>query len=73
MKAKVLHLKQAVTIPGTKILGAVSIVPEKYPTAKMQVGDHGVVISDNGIHTFVPMSNVLSIILDNEEFDGRSE
>lgn len=73
MKAKVLHLKQAITIPGTKILGAVSILPEKHPTAVMEVGDHGVLIKDHGIDTFVPMGNVLSIILSDEEESGRSK
>lgn len=65
-----LHLKQAVTIPGTKILGAVSILPEKYPTAKMEVGDTGVTITDNNITAFVPMGNVLSIILTDEADNG---
>lgn len=66
MKAKAVHLKQSITIPGTKILGTVSILPEKHPTAKIEVGDLGITVTENNISGFIPMENVLVIILDNE-------
>lgn len=73
MKARAVHLKQSITVPGTKILGAVSILPEKHPTAKLTVGDFGVVVEENGISAFIPMSNVQVIVLANEEKSGRSK
>lgn len=73
MKARALHLKQSVTIPGTRILGTVSILPEKHPAAKITVGETGVTVEENGISAFIPMSNVQVIILANEEESGRSK
>lgn len=63
MRAKALQLNHAITIPGTNILGAISILPEKHPQAVMNVGDHGVTVDSHGITFFIPMSNVQSIIL----------
>lgn len=73
MKAKAIHLKQSVTVPGTRILGTVSILPEKHPTAKLTVGDLGVTVEENGVSAFIPMSNVQVIILAKEEQGGRSK
>ena len=73
MKAKAIHLKQSITVPGTRILGTVSILPEKHPTAKLTVGDLGVTVEENGISAFIPMSNVQVIILETEGKSGRSE
>lgn len=73
MKAKAVHLKQSVTIPGTKILGTVSILPEKHPTAKLVVGDFGITVEENGVSAFIPMSNVQVIVLANEDESGRSK
>lgn len=73
MKAKAVHLKQSVTIPGTRILGTVSILPEKHPTAKLTVGDLGVTVEENGVSAFIPMSNIQVIVLGNEEESGRSK
>lgn len=67
MKAKAVHLKQSVTIPGTRILGTVSILPEKHPTAVIRVEDLGVTVTENNVSGFIPMENILVIILDNEE------
>lgn len=73
MKAKAVHLKQSVTIPGTRILGTVSILPEKHPTAVITVEDLGVTVTENNISGFIPMNNVLVIVLADEEKDGRSK
>lgn len=66
MKAKAVHFKQSVTVPGTKILGTVSVLPEKHPNVKIEVGDLGIVVEENGISAFIPMSNIQLIILANE-------
>lgn len=73
MKVKAVHLKQSVTIPGTRILGTVAILPEKHPTAKLSIGDLGINVEENGISAFIPMSNVQVVILANEEESGRSK
>lgn len=73
MKAKAVHLKQSVTVPGTRILGTVSILPEKHPTAVLTVEDAGVTVEENGITAFIPMSNIQVIVLANEKNSGRSK
>ena len=63
MRARAIQLNHAITIPGTNILGAISILPEKHPKAVMMVGDHGVTVESHDITFFIPMSNIHSIIL----------
>jgi hypothetical protein len=72
MRAKSVQLKEAVTIPGTKILGEMSIQPEKHPDAVISVSDSGVVVKSGTIVGFIPFSNIKSIVLQ-EEDNGRSE
>ena len=73
MKAKSVQLSQAVTIPGTKILGEISIHPEKHPDANLTVSSDGVVVESQGITALIPLSNVKSIILQSAEENGRSK
>lgn len=73
MKAKSVQLSQAVTIPGTKILGEMSIQPEKHPDANLTVSSDGVVVQSNGILALIPLSNVKSIVLESDQDNGRSK
>jgi hypothetical protein len=73
MKAKSVQLSQAVTIPGTKILGEMSIQPEKHPDANLTVSSDGVIVESHGITALIPLSNVKSIVLQSSEENGRSK
>lgn len=73
MKAKYVQLVQAVTIPGTRILGDMSIQPDKHPEAELSVASTGVNVKSNGVLAFIPFSNIKSIILVQEAEDGRSK
>lgn len=73
MKAKSVQLSQAVTIPGTKILGEISIQPEKHPDTNLTVSADGVIVESQGITALIPLSNVKSIILHSGEESGRSK
>lgn len=72
MRAKYIQLAQAVTIPGTRILGDMSIQPEKHPEAVLTVQEFGVSVKSCGISAFIPFSNIKSIILQDED-NGRSK
>lgn len=73
MKAKSVQLSQAVTIPGTKILGEISIQPEKHPDTNLTVSSDGVIVESQGITALIPLSNVKSIILQAGDENGRSK
>jgi hypothetical protein len=73
MKAKSVQLKEAVTIPGTKILGEMSIQPEKHPSADLTISAEGILVQDQGVVALIPLSNVKSIVLQAESSNGRSE
>jgi len=73
MRAKSVQLSQAVTIPGTKILGEISIQVDKHPDAQLTVSTDGVIVESHGITALIPLSNVKSIVLQPETKNGRSE
>lgn len=73
MKAKSVQLSQAITIPGTRVLGDTSIHPEKHPETELTVIGEFLEVKSNGITALVPFNNIKAIILKDEAINGRSK
>lgn len=67
VRIKALYLHQAITIPGTTVLGTATIIPEKNPNVVMTwEGDH-ILISERSIESMVPHANVAHALKMKEE------
>lgn len=62
MTPKTVQLTRAITIPGTKLLGAISIQPLKHPEAVMTITPEGLLVEQGDIIALVPFSNIDLII-----------
>lgn len=59
-KVKSCYLHQAITIPGTRISGYNSLVPEKLPSTRMEWDGEQLFIFDGEVEAFIPAANVAS-------------
>lgn len=66
-KISALYLHQAITIPGTTILGTPTIIFKKHPLAKMTWEDDHILICEKGIEAMIPLAAVATAIRDKEE------
>jgi|LakMenEpi12Oct12_1017442.scaffolds.fasta_scaffold00017_15 hypothetical protein len=73
MKVKSVEIINAITIPGTSVLGAISIFPEKHPDVSLSLESNGVLVESRGISAIIPLTNIKSVILAPEVQSGRSK
>ncbi|NDG26429.1 MAG: hypothetical protein EB120_04540 [Proteobacteria bacterium] len=69
MKIKSIQMNIAITIPGSKVLGAISIHPDKYPNTSLTLTERGVLVNTDGHAAIVPMSNIQCIVIHPEEVE----
>lgn len=70
-KITALYLHQAITIPGTTILGTPTIIFKKHPLAKMTWEVDHILICEKGIEAMVPHAAVAIAIREKEEMKKK--
>lgn len=71
-KIRSAHLHQAITIPGTKISGVMSLVPEKFPGITLEESPIGLIVRLNNVKAKIPWPNIAVTIYEKEDKADKS-